>query len=279
MTDLTKRFADAGLPMKPAARPMVHGSEQIFGLNIVPDPKSKGKQRFEIWTGDAANRVEVTAVDPKQNQLILFVQEPERKFQDKVSKWTAPTADKLPEGARVIAETSSWWSIERVTPGAKRHYLCGIDERGYFASQLPKPVTTVRDAHEVLKSRSAKKAGKKDKITRQGEWFFVPITASERKTLDEGLRTKMLAIAKNTSIALTLQVAGGNPHTCSEIVAIDHGPVSKKDPRRGRKKTAYVRGKIKHREHATIEFFDWHRVERNTEVLNAGRGAGVAWID
>lgn len=271
--------------MKPAERPMGGPtSRDVFGLNIVPDPKSKGKQRFEIWAGSDDNRIEVTAIDAKQNQLILFVQEAPRTFVEHRPKpWRRDEKAELvlAPGERLVSENMFAWDVERTAPSAKRHYLCGVDERGYFASQLPKAVTTVRAAHDALKSTSAKNARKKDKIIRQGEWFFIPIKADERKLLDEALKKKLIAIAKNTSIHRALQVGGGNPHTCSEIVVLPSrsvnvqglGEIQRVD------RTAYVRGKVKHREHATIEFFDWHRIERNTEILTNGRGTGVAWID
>jgi hypothetical protein len=287
MLNLEKRFKDAGLPLKMASAPMARGAPEVFGLNIVPDPKTK--QRFEIWAGSDANRVEITSVDPKKKQLILFVQESERRFTTEVSKYQVPTLkdlkNRLSTRDRFVGETPSAWVVEQVTPTAKRHFLCGMDERGYFAAQLPQGVSTVKAAHNVLKSDSAKQARKKGpKIVRQGEFFFFKPTPTEVKTIEDGLKTKKLVVVRNLAIGVAIDPRGnrrqaGNPHTASEVIVIDHGPLREKGPTWERRKTAYVRGKVRHVEHATVEFLNWVRVERNAEVLSEGRSTGIAWVD
>jgi len=276
---LTKRFADAGLKLRPARAPFARVNRDVFGLNIIGDS-------FFVWTGDPRNRVEVVATEKKEKQLVLLVHEPERVFQDVRYSWVRSVGDplpELPENARVVSDDGRKITIEIKTPSQKRHFLCGIDERGCFAAQLPKGVSRVADAHEVLKSKSAKKSKKKDKIVRQGEWFFVPLKPKEREELEAGLKKKKLVIERNVAIGQAVQgdgrrPLGGNPHTAAEVIVIVHGPL--KGGRPGElHKTAYVRGKVRHREHATVEFVDWVRVERNAEVLDAGRAAGIAWID
>jgi len=41
----------------------------------------------------------------------------------------------------------------------------------------------------------------------------------------------------------------------------------------------FIKGKIKHADHKTQHFFDWHRVYRNTEIENRDRSAIQGWVD
>jgi hypothetical protein len=45
-----------------------------------------------------------------------------------------------------------------------------------------------------------------------------------------------------------------------------------------RSQDTFVRGKVRHLDHKTLELSQWHKVIRNVEP-NAGRMAGIAWID
>jgi hypothetical protein len=70
---------------------------------------------------------------------------------------------------------------------------------------------------------------------------------------------------------------GGNPHTADELLkltasVLEHGfSVRRRDD-------IFVRGKVRHKDHATVSFSEWRKVIANTET-SAGRMEGVNWVD
>lgn len=192
----------------------------------------------------------------------------------------------------------------------KSHYLCGHDERHWFVAAIPGGANSIVSAMEKLKPTQVIQAEtniglkKKDKNKRhnaawlrQGEWYFIPATANTISAIDERL------ILKNEP----LQRGRGKPHLAQELYRIggeqvyvrgseiltakqyadrsragtlDGGNAWRKDTWRMRMRnpTVYVRGGIKHPDHATLKLKGWHRVLPNTET--AARGAQmVDFID
>ena len=180
----------------------------------------------------------------------------------------------------------------------KTRILCGHDERHWFSATVPKPVTTVIAAKQALKPdalvRMEKDAGIRSKdlhkrhkklrdgtrIHRQGEFFFVP---------DKDINPKPDLILKNEPMR------GGGHHfhyaqflyrVGGRRVWVDRGKVLTDEQYRqltppNRKyliarvadANVYVKGRITHEEHATVNLGDvWHRVHLNTESRNMGRG-------
>jgi len=170
-------------------------------------------------------------------------------------------------------------------------FLCGHDERHWFVAALPEgaKVRNIEDAMsalkptEVVSAQSKAKVRSKDKhrrrnkgYVRQGEWFFIP----EPSFNAEG------TILRNEPI-----VRGrGKPHMCEELIRVggeavfvdsdspngitleQYTAIVKKEPhkqhhfrRMTRGARVYVRGKITHKDHATVELLIWHRVVVNTE--------------
>jgi hypothetical protein len=169
--------------------------------------------------------------------------------------------------------------------GAKHKFLCGHDERHWFVAAVPenRPVSTVQTAMEALKPtevvlrqtrlkvrRKNWNRRRNEAFIRQGEWFFVP---------EPGL-------ILNTNLVLShepLRRGGGKPHMV-EFLYRSGGEVVYICPRKpngltqtqfntfvsrnpaaknwnwtsmSRNPSVYVKGRIRHADHATI---DEHRI-------------------
>ncbi len=176
-------------------------------------------------------------------------------------------------------------------------YLCGHDERHWFVSAVQ--AKNVKDAFDALKPKAVHahekrigvKRARKNKhhneaFTRQGEWFFVPAP-----DFDPG---KNAIIHKNEPIS---RGRGSKPHICEELVRrggqavwvsarFPNGlteeqykawmksasPMDRQTYRfqpRVADAEVYVRGKVRHPDHKTVEFKTWHRVQINGEIVSA----------
>ena len=178
-------------------------------------------------------------------------------------------------------------------------YLCGHDERHWFVSAVQ--AKNVKDAFDVLKpqdvhaheKRIGVKRAHKNKhhngaFTRQGEWFFVPAP-----DFNPG---KNPIIHRNEPIS---RGRGSKPHICEELIRFGGETVyiSSSYPngitesqfnklrmearlrgqtttnenwqRRVADATVYVRGKVRHPDHKTVELKGWHRVQINGELVSA----------
>jgi hypothetical protein len=129
-------------------------------------------------------------------------------------------------------------------------------------------------------------------FVRQGEWFFVRVPAGF--PVDEKL------ILKNEPIARS----GGKPHRCEELVRqggefvyvcpqypqgvteAQHRRLVTRQPKlrslpwvaQWRNSLVFVRGKVRHADHKTIQLDGWHKVLMNTET-QALAMRHVAFID
>jgi hypothetical protein len=175
--------------------------------------------------------------------------------------------------------------------GEKHRFLLGHDERHWFVAGIPEsaPVTRVRDAMQALKPREVLRREvylPTDELqlrhnsarVRQGEWFFVP---ARRVAVREFL------ILRNEPL---VRSRGGKPHVCEELYRSGgatmyvHGRkvlteaeytalapkqrhaqwrVMRRNPK------VYVRGRVRHADHATIVLDGWHEVFTNTEHMSA----------
>ena len=171
---------------------------------------------------------------------------------------------------------------QRTTPLVSR-FLCGYDERHWFVAGIGDPVATVRDAKLSLAPAAIREAVARERhrdrrhndlFTRQGEWFFVPAA--------------LPALAGRTPIHRNepLTRGRGKSHWCEELVRhggvtvrlyqgreIDDGEFADliaRNPRLAyrtmtRDAEVYVRGRVRHDDHATIRLNGWHRVYLNGE--------------
>jgi hypothetical protein len=173
---------------------------------------------------------------------------------------------------------------------AKQKFLCGHDERHWFAAAIPEnePVTNVASAKIALKpgevrmregllgiSRKASFQRRNPAFIRQGEWFFVPTA----------LKADPLLVIKDEPLS---RGNGGKPHWAEEcyrsggdtvyvsarhpngLTAEEYKKLSPSERNSGfnimkRDAAVYVRGKISHPDHETVTLNGWHRVLMNTE--------------
>lgn len=191
-------------------------------------------------------------------------------------------------------------------PPIKSKFLCGHDERHWFVAAIPEENTSVSNvvsAKQALQPREIQqlvsKAGLKPKkglkrknevYKRQGEWFFIPapnvevedklIRKAEPLTRGRGSKPHMLEFAFRRG---GTQVWTHPSHARTGISVADYAnlPAEKRDGKwtsMTRDPELYVRGRVSHADHATIELDGWHRVMMNTEGL-ARSMKHVAFLD
>jgi hypothetical protein len=310
---LIKRFETAGLRLEVTTEPFVRsvtgrGGREIVQIDIQRKIKGSTRQEwFRIFPGHEDNRIEVVGTDKRIGQLVLMVHEPPREFEEIVPTATLSHVQKRdPDNwlallckennfreadvkiQRSFKGRASVVSVKRKTSSQKRHFLVGLDERQLFIAQLPKAVSTVRDAHVSLKRTELILAeGKMGKATRQGEFFFVPTTAAERAKIETGLLKNLIVVEHQAPIGpfLSGNMRGGkkirqvrgNPHTADDLIVIPGDP-----PLGGtwavRSRELFIRGKVRHVDHETVSFSQWVKVILNAEP-NAGQALGVGWVD
>jgi hypothetical protein len=225
-------------------------------INVRQD---KVGEYFTIWNPIKAE-LQVLNVEPKDRHLLLMSREGERQQE-------------------------------------KHRYLLGHDERHWFVAGIPEetPVSSVRDAKQALKPREVKLAeiglgwGKKDlrhnaARLRQGEWFFVPDPSFVSPS------GWQMPVLRNEPIS---RGRGSKPHICQDLYrsggetvyvssgeyssglteAQYHGLNKKVREARNwqvmkRNMDVWVRGTVRHPDHATIKLNGWHKVVSNTEHLS-----------
>lgn len=149
--------------------------------------------------------------------------------------------------------------------------LMGLDEHSAFVCILPRKVSSVADAHAALRPK-----GVPEGSPRQGEFFFVPI---KNKALIKTLDREAKATETRTRDSLDWNAAGWygrgsrvpkgrrqpleRDSSHEGLVTMVHGGVT------------YVKDVVFDRRpmhHAPLELGDtWHRVVRNTEVIERPR--------
>jgi len=185
----------------------------------------------------------------------------------------------------------------------KARFLCGHDERHWFTAAIPEVAgaSNVKEAKEALKPVELKRIERKrkvkekdknkrhrnaegGKIHRQGEFTFVP---QPNMTVKEWLVQKKEPLAQrgNPHVADFLYRTGGDvvythKNYPDGISVQEYNKLirSRDENARGRweQRTvgmrAYVKGRIRHSQHATIELGSvWHEVIVNTEGLSVAR--------
>jgi hypothetical protein len=258
--NLSKRFAAAGISLEVSERPLFGRSAEIVQIDIA---RNRLGERFRLYPGASENRVEVEGVDRHMHQLVLFVQEPVRRFETFVSKWQWRQSHKPPNTVRTV---KNGWFTENFTPEARRHFLAGMDEQHLFIARLPHGTSTVWGAHQALKSDlvTAAERGAFEPTVRQGEWFFVSLKPREALEVEVAASGKLSRVRRSVGIA---EVAGirrnGRPHIASEVLVLGD--------------RAYVRGDVKHPDHATVHLPSWRRALANAELVESV--PGVNFVD
>ncbi len=191
-------------------------------------------------------------------------------------------------------------------PRARWRFLCGHDERHWFvAAVADRRASTVRQAMEALKPEIVRDEQRHVGLrrtqlvrrhtaayVRQGEWFFIP---------EPNLVVKTWLIMRNEPLSRGF----GKPHWAEQayrhggetVMVCEHQPAGltldayrallRDRPRAAswgwrpgrRNANVYVRGKIRHPDHATITLRGWHLVTMNTEHQAPWSSRVIAFID
>jgi hypothetical protein len=263
---LDLKFARIGARLKIADRP-VRRSRMTgpFSLDVQADRKG---EFFEILCQPGADaEVAVLDVQPADHHLLLLVR----------------------EGAE------------------KSKFLCGHDERHWFVAGIPEkaPVGNVRQAKEALKPAEvqtaqahkglrakARNRRKNAAYIRQGEWFFIPdgdlavdekmVLANEPLRRGNGGKPHWAEFCYRTG-GETVYVCSRHPNgvTEAQYKVILAGSAKAKGwgwRTMRRNPGVYVKGRIRHADHATITLHGWHRVLMNTEGQSRAM-RNVAFLD
>ena len=263
---LNKKFTRMGARLKVVDRPARRlRTSGLLSLDIGSDRRG---EFFEITPQPGADpEVEVLDVQPADRHLLLLVRE----------------------------------------NGNKNKYLCGHDERHWFVAGIPEsaPVGTVRQAKEALQPREVQNAVARRHVSgkarnrrknaafiRQGEWFFLPVADM---AVDESMVLKNEPLSRGNggkphwadfcyrTGGETVYVCSRHPNgvTSAQYKKILSGNRNAKNwgwQTMQRNPGVYVRGRIRHPDHATISLGGWHQVVMNTE--NQSRAMrNVAFLD
>jgi hypothetical protein len=189
----------------------------------------------------------------------------------------------------------------------KSKFLCGHDERHWFVAGIPEsaPVGTVRQAKEALKPAEVQTAQarrglrakarcrrKNAAFIRQGEWFFLPVPGfvvdemlvlvNEPLRRGNGGKPHWAEFCYRTG-GETVYVCSRHPNGVAE--AQYKGILADSPKAKGwgwrtmrRNPGVYVKGLVRHADHATITLHGWHRVLMNTEDQSKAM-RNVAFLD
>jgi hypothetical protein len=188
----------------------------------------------------------------------------------------------------------------------KHKYLCGHDERHWFVAGVPNDpgVSNVRTAMEALKpmevrvEQERKGVHGKQRVSRrtvayvrQGEWFFLPrpdikvtpwMIRNDEPLQRTGGKPHMAEFAFRTG-GVQVYVSAGytNGLTMDQYQRLIAGrPSARRQNWRIMRRDAqvFVRGRISHSDHATINLACWHLVVMNTENRSVAM-KHVAFLD
>jgi hypothetical protein len=188
----------------------------------------------------------------------------------------------------------------------KSKFLCGHDERHWFVAGIHEaaPVGTVRQAKEALKpaevqtaqarqglKAKARSRRKNAAYVRQGEWFFLPaadLAVDEKLVLpNEPLRR---GGGKPHWAEFCYRTGGETVYVCSRhpngVTEAQYKGILAGSPKaKGwgwrtmqRNPGVYVKGRVRHADHATITLNGWHQVVMNTEGQSKAM-KNVAFLD
>jgi hypothetical protein len=250
---LAIKFARMGARLKIADRPTRRNrTTGVISLDVQADRKGEFFEITRQWGVDV--EVAVLDVQPADLHLLLLVREGKDKSK----------------------------------------FLCGHDERHWFVAGIPEkaPVGTVRQAKEALKPAEIQttqaRKGLRAKVRnrrknaafiRQGEWFFLPVPGfavdeklvlpNEPLTRGKGGKPHWADFCYRTGgEAVYVCFRRPNGVTEAQYKAILAGnPKAKGWGWRTMRRNpgVYVKGRIRHADHATITLQGWHRVLMNTE--------------
>jgi hypothetical protein len=268
-TNLATKFARIGARLKIADRPTRRSRlAGVVSLDVQTDHQG---EFFEIVRPAGAEaEVAVLDVQPDDRHLLLLVRENKDKSK----------------------------------------FLCGHDERHWFVAAIPEAtapsgVGTVRQAKEALKPAEVRAAQARHRLKakarsrrknaayrRQGEWFFLPaldlavdeklVLRDEPLTRGNGGKPHWAELCYRTG-GETVYVCPRHPNGVTEAryqKVVAGNPKAKGWGWRTMRRNpgVYVKGRIRHPDHATITLHGWHRVVMNTEGQSKAM-RNVAFLD
>lgn len=184
-------------------------------------------------------------------------------------------------------------------------FLCGHDERHWFAASVSNGITKVNQAMDDLKPtqviQSLQRKGVKKQnrnkrhnkaFIRQGEWFFLPrpdvvLRKDEKYMILKNEPLRRAGGGKPHVIQEVFRTGGTRVYTCHKFpegltekeyrAYLQSNPIAKKWNWRVMRRNpgVYARGTVKHLDHATIHLPYWHFVAMNTEA----RPTSLAFLD
>lgn len=234
-----------------------HGVATATGFSVDIRRDARGPYFDVALSPDAKREVEVLDLQPRLRHLVLLVRQPASSGE------------------------------------AKHKFLCGHDERDWFAAAVPADsgVSSVRTAMEALKPRDVRDEQARKQVKarlrnrrrnpafiRQGEWFFLPcpelVVDPKLVLYDEPLvrgrgKPHRAQFAYRTE-GETVYVSRQHPQGLTEAKykeLLANAPRAKRLrwTTMRRDMTVYVRGRVRHPDHKTIHLDVWHRVLPNTE--------------
>ena len=270
---LIEKLMRVGIPaeVSPYAFVLENDAMHVFGMSIrnrAQDPHfeseravSQDDEYIAFWPGDA--RVRLSDASKKHAQAVLHVQEASRTYRQ---VWVFDGPEDLHSrlaqaNGRLLHMDRHLAQVELTTPSHWRAFLIGRDETHLFICQLPEMVESVADAHAALRPPEARKPGTR----RQGEWFCVPSSRAEQRTLDAFAAREPAGIQRESPLA---DSTWGTPHVVEELVPAHATPL----------RTPFARGVLKQApRHSPLDLGNrWHRIVRNREVPQP---LGMRWID
>jgi hypothetical protein len=274
---LQSSFSTVPLGLKLVGTPIAPGNASIVQMDI--NKSQRFGEYFRIWLGASDNEVEVLATDSALLQLVLRVKEPRRPVIQVVRKnpWTRPADVEeraRAAGGRILSETRQEWRLQLWTPEEERRFLCGKDDLHLFAAQVPAG-DTVAQAQASLKPRLVQDAEAlwPGQVKRQGEWFFLPVSAEEEHLIDEHQSARPRGLKLRHPIG-----ESGQPHVADKVIAIDrHWKDAGHD---WRWREIYAQGLVTHPDHRDLHLDEWRKVIRNREIRSSLReNPRLRWID
>jgi hypothetical protein len=264
---LNMKFARIGARLKVADRPTRRRTAEVASLSLDVQTDRKGEFFEMVRQPNAQAEIAVLDVQPAERHLLLLVREGKDKSK----------------------------------------FLCGHDERHWFVAGIPESsaVGTVRQAKEALKPAEVHAAQARQRLkaraqsrrknaayVRQGEWFFLPaadMAVDEKLVLrDEPLRRGNGGKAHWAEFCY--RTGGETVYVCSRhpngVTAAQYKVLLAGHPKaKGwgwrtmqRNPGVYVKGRVRHPDHATITLHVWHRVLMNTEGQSRAM-RNVAFLD
>jgi hypothetical protein len=199
----------------------------------------------------------------------------------------------------LLAREGGWMGDQQ-----QSKFLCGHDERAWFVAAIPETakVSNVQGAKDALKPQAVWESIQAHGVpmrhrdrrwtaafVRQGEWFFIP---------RQDARIDQKQVPRNEPI----RRGAGKPHMCqfmyrtggeqvyvsnrypNGLTMTEYQTLEPFEQQRERwtmmmrEARVFVKGAIRHSDHATIWLPDWHEVVMNTET-QAKAMRHVAFLD